>query len=350
LHFDDLGAEIHADSVPPGIGDDLPNLYSSLFSTMDWFETHDDSSGTGVCILEAPRHLLVFDRHGDTLDVLNKTFRIAPADASRACRALFRAFPEVRRIHLEVMTPASSAPAPRLVLYCTDHLIVDLPPTAEEYTESLGRSTRGNLRLWENRMRRDFPDAAVAILPAPEYADTLMEPFLRWKTERFHRRGETTYWERDPALVGRFTALLRRCGEAHVTSIGGVPAAISFAFPVGEEVCSQETSFDPAYERYRLGLLAQYWVACDAAARGFKRVNFLWGTPDYKMHLGATPRRATAISVFRDQRSRLLSIGEAGTVLLRRVRRDGHESYWRARRVAGRAARGLSGAVGVHAD
>jgi hypothetical protein len=49
----------------------------------------------------------VFDRHGDTLDVLNKTFRIAPADASRACRALFRAFPEVRRIHLEVMTPAS---------------------------------------------------------------------------------------------------------------------------------------------------------------------------------------------------------------------------------------------------
>lgn len=348
--YPDLDAEVHPDSVPSGLAAELPDLYGSLFATLDWFETHDDSPGHGACVLAEPRHVLLFDRAGDTVEVLNKAFRIAPADARRACRALFRAFPDVRRIHLEVMFLAAELELPRRVLYWTDHMVVDLPATVDEYTASLGRSTRRNLRLYENRVHRDFPDAAVEIMRPGDRAGELVDLFLAWKNDRFREHGRTTYWERDPALAARFVELLRRCGEAQVTTLAGREAAISFAFPVGEEVCSQETSFDPSLEQYHLGLLAQYWVACDAVRRGAKRFNLLWSTTQYKERLGATPRRATALSVFRSRSARLRSLSEAREVAGRTWRRDSSRLYWRARHAAGRAVHGIVKRNDVHSS
>lgn len=334
VEFPDLRAVVYPASLPPGAGEELETLYSSLFSTLDWFETHDDFAGGGAVVLDDPRHVLVFDVTGDTVRVLNKAFAIPPADARRACLALFRAFPRARRVHLEVMCDPAELGLPVRVLYSTDHMIVDLPETPEAYYQSLGRSMKRNLRNYENRVRRDLPGLTTESGPPGERSRELLETFLGWKRQRFSSHGRTTYWDDDPRLVDRFVALLGRRGEAHVSSLHGRLVAILFIFPVGAAVCAQESAFDPAYEHHRLGLVSQYWATQDVITRGYRSFNLLWGTSGYKEHFGAVAHRATALSVFRRPADRFRYAGEGLTVLRRRLGRT-RAVYWKARRRAG---------------
>jgi hypothetical protein len=107
--------------------------------------------------------------------------------------------------------------------------------------------------------------------------------------------------------------------------------------PVGRATVSLQGAFDPAYKVYRLGMLSSYWAICDAIERGLVQVNLLWGTTDYKSHLGAAPRSAYQISVFRSQTARLHSLDEAASVGKRRIRRTGSRLYWDARHQARRS-------------
>lgn len=337
FHFDDLCAEIHARVDPHKYATELDELYSSLLATVDWFETHEDAPWMGACLLEEPRHVLVFTGKGDTVEILNKAFPIAAADVERACQALFRAFPHARRVRVEVMFPPSELRGPKLVLVRTNHMIVKLPSSEDEYLASLGKSTRKKLRQHMNRLARDFPDVTTEVLSSAgdERVPALFDKLVEWKNARFKERGRTTYWEDYPEMTGSFLTLLKRRGEVHHTTISGETAALAFTFPVGNVMCSQETAFDPAYGRYRLGNISQLWVASDAISRGFSALNLLWGTETHKSLFGATPEQASTLVIFRDARS-FLSAKQTWSVAWRAVRRRAHTEYWRARHAAGR--------------
>jgi CelD/BcsL family acetyltransferase involved in cellulose biosynthesis len=343
LRFADLDASIHPRVDPQGYAAELDVLYSSLFATVDWFETHEDPPWMGACVLERPRHVLLFTGKGDTVEVLNKAFVMAPADAERAFQALFRAFPHVRRIRVEVLFPPSSLHCPKLVLFASNHMVVDLPPTADEYRASLGKRMRKTLRQSMNRLARDFPELTTDVFPSAgdDRAPTLFKQLLEWKTARFAERGLKTYWDEYPEMVESFLALLRRRGEVHLTTVSGDSVALAFVFPVGDAICAQESAFDPAYGRYGLGTLSQHWVMCSAISRKYATVNMLWGGETHKSHFAATPRLASAIVVFRDRRA-FLSSAQTWAITWRSARRQATKQYWRARHSAGRRLRSLS--------
>jgi CelD/BcsL family acetyltransferase involved in cellulose biosynthesis len=331
VSYPDLGATVYLDGVPAGVLDELPGLYNSVFSTPDWWDTHDHRQPAGVCVLERPRHVIAFTVDGDTVDVLNKVFAIGAADARRACLALFRALPQARRVRLEVLFAPRELRLPLRVRAVAEHMVVDLPATVADYDASLGKRTRGNLRNFQNRLRRDHPDVTTRISVPGDGAVALFAQFLEWKQAWFHAHGRTTFWEEKPEHIGQVRELARRRGEAHVTTVDGTPVAIRFLFPVGDSTVSFQGSFDPDYEQYRLGLLSSYWSICDAIERGMKQVNLLWGTTDYKSHLGATPRTAAQVSVFRSQVARLYSLGETREIVTRKLRRRGTSLYWGGR-------------------
>lgn len=341
----DLGAVVHPRVDPQEYAAELDRLYSSLFATVDWFETHDDPAWVGACVLEQPRHVLLFTGKGNTIRVLNKAFPIAPADAERACRAFFKVFTHVRRIHLEVLFPPSELRLPRRVLYSTVHMIVDLPETQEAYLASLSKRMRKHLRTYRNRLDHDFSEVKTEVFPSlgDERVPALFDELLRWKTDRFNARGEKTYWENDPRLIRRFLALLERRGEVRLVTVDERTAAILFDFPVGDSMCAQESASDPDLDYYGMALMSDYWELCDALSRGFRTFNMLWGTEDHKARLGAVPRTATALSIFADQRSRLQSLDEAWEVASRTMRRRATARYWRARHAAGRWLRSRTG-------
>jgi len=341
--YPDLQATVFPGAVPDGVADELPDLYSSLPCTLEWFVCHDRLEPQGACVLNGPRHVLLFRVEGDTIEVLNKTFRIAPVDAARACRALFRALPQARRIHLEVMFPPAELGLPRRALNWTDHMVAHLPPSVEAYAAALGKSTRRDLRKHENRLRRDHPDLSVRTIHPADRSRELFDRFLEWKRERFAAQGRAIMWDTEPRLSEGFVELVRRRGEVQLVSAGGEDISIDFAFPVGHAMYSAQGAFRPDCEEYSLGLLAVRWLAGDAIGRGFSELNLMWGTGDYKERLGARPERATRVSVFRTQQARMYSLDEATEIAVRNVRRAGTRYYWRTRHAAGKATRAATG-------
>jgi hypothetical protein len=335
VHYRDIAATVHFGHIPHALIEELPALYSSIFSTWDYITDCDSTAPAGACVLEDPRHIILFDKDGDTLEILNKVFPIDPNNVIRASRALFRAYPHSRRIHLEVLFPPERLPVPKRVLHSLDHMVVDLPETIEEYRASLGKSTRRTIRSAENRLRRDFPDMRYEMVTDRERMLPLLRQMVDWKVDHFRSRGLTTYWETNPGDVEGFHRLLLRQGEAHVTSIEGRPAAILFDFPVGKERWPLQAAYDPAYERYRLGLLTQFQLACNAIDAGASRLNLQWTSEKHKQHFGARPCCATTLSLFRRPVDRLLFVDEAREIASRRLRQNGARHYWRARHKAG---------------
>jgi hypothetical protein len=342
LVYADLGAVVELGAVDEARFAELPGLYSSLFSTRDWFDRYFPDPPTGCCTLDAPRHVLIFRRDGGTVEIYNRTFEIAPRDAERACRALFRAFPFINRVHLHVLFPPRELRLPLRDLGGRDHMVLDLPETTEAWEASLGRSTRRNLRQYENRLRRAHPDAVTEVVDPSSRAAELLDLIVAWKVARFSARGQVTYWESRPEEYTLMLELLRRGGEAQITTIDGRVAAIVLLFWSGSGVCAQEWAHDPKHEALHLGFVSLRAAVTLAIERGARTMDLLWGNEQYKERFGARRVTSRGLSVFPSQAARVHSLGEARQVAYRRLGREARRRYWQARHQAGRLVRGAA--------
>ncbi len=345
----DLEAVVYVDHVPDGLAAELPGLYGSVFCTEGWFRIFDDKTATGACVLEHPRHVLLYALEDDTIEVLNKAFAMAPDDAARACRALFRALPAARRIHLEVLFPPAELGLPLRVLYSADDQVIDLPSSPEEYYRSLGKRTRKNVRNFANRLRRAHPDARAERFVVGDRADELFDIFLGWHLDRCRSLGIVSGYQKKPRQAAQTTLLIERYGEAQATFIDDEIAALEFLFLFGDQATVYAGAFDPKYGDLDLGFLSTYRAVRDTIGRGARRCHLLWGTDFYKGLLGARPETATRLSVFRSQTARFHSLREAGEARLHGLRSPSAQ-YWRARRAAGQAVRRLSPGARTDAD
>ena len=345
LTFADLGAVVELGEVGDARFAELPVLYASLFSTKNWFDAYFSGPATGCCILDDPRHVLVFRREGGTVEIYNRMFAIAPCDAERACRALFRAFPFVHRVRLHVLFPPRELRLPVRDLGGRDHMMLELPETAEAWEASLGKSTRRNLKLYENRLRRAHPDALTEVIDPASRAAELLDLLVAWKVARFSARGQTTYWESRPEEYALMLELLRRDAEVQITSINGRVAAIVVLFWNGSGVCAQEWAHDPDYESLHLGYTSLRAAVKLAIERGARTMDLLWGNEQYKERFGARHVTSSGVSVFPSQTARVHSLGEARELASRRVGRTARRRYWQARHQAGRLARGATDRV-----
>jgi CelD/BcsL family acetyltransferase involved in cellulose biosynthesis len=339
--YPDLRAVVFLDHVPDGAGEELPALYNSMFSTVEWFAVGDRLEPTGACVLEEPHHVILFHVSGNTIEILNKEFAIGPRSAERLCRALFRAFPSARRIHLEILFPPWELRLPRRILYWSDHMVVDLPETVDDYMASLGKSTRRELRRNWRRLFEAYPTVTTEMLMFSEQPKACIDELVAWKNQRFNARGEQTTWQTNPVASQEFGELVQRLGRIRVLRIDSQAAAITFTFPVGDTVYSFHSGFDPAYESFSLGSLETLGTISDAIRTGHKHVSLLWGQEEHKRQFGAKPHRATRLSVFRREVDRLHSLDEGWEVAWRNLREGGQRRYWRARHAAARQARRL---------
>ncbi len=315
LRYADLGATVYPYRVPRELAEELPARYGSVPSTLDWFLAWDRRPPTGACVLDGPRHVVLFRIEGATIEVLNKVFEMAPSDAERLCRALFRALPLALRIHVDVMFPPYELGLAHRRLLNLDYLMLDLPDSVAAYDESLSRGARHWVRRGTNRLRRDHPSVSTEVVATGQGAERLVRQVADWKIARFRQRHRAASWETEDDRVARTAALVARCGHAQVTTIGGRVAAIVLVCRAGDGVLFTEVGFDPAYERYQLGFLAVYWAIREAVAQGARRGNLHVDTADFKVRLGARRVPVVTLSVFRSALWRPLYAGEAARLL-----------------------------------
>ncbi|NLE22575.1 MAG: GNAT family N-acetyltransferase [Actinobacteria bacterium] len=332
----DLGAVIHTDGVPRDLAAEIPGLHGCLFTTLEYQTAVKHEHPTGVCVLEDPRHVLLFTRRGAEVDVHNRACVCGPGEIDRIHRALFRAFPDVRRVRLDVVFPPGELPAAWSPVDELTYMMIDLPSSVDEYHQSLGKSTRKTIRGYGNRLRRDHPDVRMETVSPAGRGREFVDKLVEWKIRRFRECGRTTYWEADPDMAEGAAALLELVGQCRVTYIGGAEAAIHLCLRSGDTVAGYEGAYDPAYQSYRLGFLTMYDAVCAAIESGAARFNAMAGVSASKELLGAKPVVARRVTIHRSALRRSLYLlggkasrrpaGRAALRVAHWLRRDGRAS------------------------
>ena len=323
--FPDLGATLHCGDPESRLSRELPERYSSCFATLEYFILYDHVTEACVCELDDPRHVIFFTHGGRTADVLNKLIDIEPDVVVRLARAIFRAYPKVDRIRMEVKFPPEELRRPLRVRLRNDDLVIQLPATLDEYRAGLGKRTRQNINQYSNRLARRYPDFRLTTLEKDAIPFALVEQVADWNRERMHKKGAVSLYELNPEKLAPLWNLLRSHGVALCGHIGDDCVASQLFFHVGHETWVHTVGFDSSYEDVHLGLLMAYYTVVDSIERGSSRMHMLWGTPVYKQRLGAEPVPAYQVSLFRTARLRAAYAFE-----------NWHEDelsriYWRAR-------------------
>jgi hypothetical protein len=299
--------------------DALPALYGSLRSTRPWFSAFDKPPN-GVCTLTDPEHILVLRIDGDRVDVMNKGIAILPEDARRVCEAIFASAPGTTRIRMEVPFPPSELGLPHRVMETICPLLIDLPETEDEYHSSLGSRTRKNLRNYQNRLCASHPDAETDVRsPNGDEMRSLVDQFVCWNIARMRAQGRTSGFAKDRKRKDQVTDLMvQGRADAVTTHIDGHLAAVEFIHLVGRAAAIYAGSFDQRYADLHLGFLSTYWAIRQTVRAGARRCDLMWTGDYYKRLFGARPVTASRLSVFQNERDRLLALDEVRQITWRR--------------------------------
>ena len=304
--FPDLGAVVHLDDVPAELLDELPGLYSSAFSTAEYFAIYDGPRRVSACELSEPRHVIVFTSHGATADVLNKVIDIAPTEVERVASAIFRARPEIRRLRAELKFAPRELGLPARELYRQDNQVVELPGSVEAWERRLGAPTRRHLRAYRNRLRRKHPDFDLRTLEGAQITQELVERAFAWNRESVRAKGGGWFYDDQPEAAHKLWRLVQSRGVALCGYAGGECVSVSMSMVVGRDCWGLLGGFDAAYADAHLGFLMTSLTVAESISRGCARLQMSWGDAAYKQHLGAAPVAAYRASIYRSRLDRAL--------------------------------------------
>jgi hypothetical protein len=333
LRLPQHGAEVFIDCSLEEFAAELSGRYGSFFSTSEYFAMYAHPPNYNACVLEAPRHAILFSVDGHTADLLNRLIDIEPEALERAAAAIFAALPHVHRILTEIKFPAAEVRRSHRVTQTSEDMVVDLPADADAYHDQIGNTTRKHLRQYGNKLRREYPGFELRRLERDEISMALVEQTVAWTNERVRAKGDVSVYEEDPRKVERLWRLLQPYGLALCGSIDDDLVAAQLILHVGRDTWIHTVGFDSRYERIHLGLLMTYYSILESIERGCRRTHMLFGTPVYKQRLGAKPVTARLVSLFRSPAYKALYAREVGEILVR----DRQRIYWEARHRAGYA-------------
>lgn len=315
--YADLGAAIYRGSAPAQLTKKLPALYSSFFCTREYFDLYDEPETTHVCVVGHRPDVVCFTISDSTAEILNKVAHIDPGSVERASTAIFRAWPGVRRIHIETMFPPDALDCPTRELLCAAEFVIALPNSESDYRCMLGRATRNAVRYRTKQLYGRYPDFHLRVFEREEISPDLVHQVIMWHLERMHTKGIESLWEDQPLRQEKFSHLAQLQGTALCGYVGGRCVAANLMFFVGQDSWLRVSGFDRAFEDVSLGYLMTFFSIVESIHRGCERCHLGWGTPEYKQRLGAIPVSAYRVSIYRSRLWRALFIREKAFLLYR---------------------------------
>lgn len=339
IRFDDLSSTVYVGEVPAWAAAALPGLYHSFFSTMEYFRTYDAAVRISTCVLDDPRHIIMFTTAGRHLVVLNKVFDIDPDSADRLCATLFRLYPRTRKIRLEIMFHPSLLKWPSRTLLTGEDNVIWLPSTEQEYMAQLGASTRKKLGQHWRRLVQAHPDVRVESVAGEAVSADLVHAVVEMNRRRMTAIGARSMY--DAANESKLLRITRAHGRAVTVTAGRDLVAAAICQDTGDHATIQMHGYDSGFGGYSPGLEVLYQTVTDAVRRGRAAVHFGWGREGFKQRLGAAALPTWTLSVYRSHLGWWVALDDVlGLTLrgcrrrLRRLRRPGVRTA--VRRVVGR--------------
>lgn len=341
--------EIHNEEVPPAAEAALERLYGNLFSLPAYYRVVGAARNASAYVVrrgDSIDEVWLFHHEGRNIRVINEGIRIDDAGVQRFASHVFAAYPSAHVIVFHAVQPQlQTLPWPYQRANCLEDMVLTLPRSADEYTASLGKSTRSYINRYLKKLKRDFPSFEFRVFRADEADPRDILRIIEFNRQRMACKGKTSI--NDDEMAQRIVRLARERGLIGVITLGGRICAGTINYRVHDNYFLESLAHDPAYDDYRLGTLCCYLTICECIASGGNEYHFLWGQDDYKSRLLGVQRDLDDLVLYRSRLHMLLHgvtvAQHAANALLRQAR------LWlrRARRSDSVAGRMVSGALDV---
>lgn len=313
MTYVDLGATVRRADEPGGdFGFRL--LYETCFGLPEPLRAYDGSQPLHECRLEPPAFRVRFFVAGRTAYLLGSLLEPEQRCVDRVCRAVFRAFPRVLRLLVEVRGSDPLMGLTHRTLAEGGDYVVSVPPTAEEYVASLGKATRRNMRFYEAKFRRECPEGELKMVSGEALTANIVKRVVDWNVGRMRAKGIVSKYEKLPDLRGALTDFTVRQGQAAAVWCGTKLVSGVLGHREDGDCWLAISAYDTSYERFHLGLLTWYWAISECCGKA-ERVHLGAGTSTYKERLGAREVPAAAFAVYRSPLARYLVPGEVAVRL-----------------------------------
>jgi hypothetical protein len=242
--------------------------------------------------------IFLFTLSARSVQVLNEMIALERAEVERFASHIFNRFSGVDII----LFNAVAAGFTRLALPFQRHrmsedIVLTMPPTAQEYLASLGKSTRKTIKGYSNRLRRAFPSFRYQVFEGGQVDVRHILDIIAFKRQRLAARNKASGIDQEETQ--RLIALVRRYGLVGVATIDGRICAGAISCRVGGHYFMLLSAHDPQYDSYRLGMLCCYFAVCDCIARGGSECHFLRGRYGYKTMLLGQRRDFHRLLIYR---------------------------------------------------
>ena len=286
---DDMGAvtHIYENGIPDFAEATLESLYECHMTTMLRFQQYYPLQAAKTYVSrigDAIDALFIFRKDRDEVHVYNEQIPISPVQLKRFAAAVFRHYPDVRRLFLyAVDVPTETLPFPHQRLECLEDITLPLPRSRAEYISMLGKNMAVKIRRSDKKLMSDFASVKKEFIPSTMVPDNILHRIIEFSRMRMAVKGQACYHTDEETR--KMIALVKRYGIVCTVTIDGELCAGVIMLRIGSTYTMLTIAHHPDYDRYNLGTLSCYYGITHAIENGGKRFNFGWGPYEYKYRL-----------------------------------------------------------------
>ena len=297
--------EFYLGQVPPFAEAALARLYPHLFSSLAFVRVFQAVDGVSTYVMrqgETITACLLFRQTATRVEVLNQHVAINASVVEAFAAQVFTRFADVLTINLlHVETTVQRLRFPLQRHNSAEDYLLRLPPTAQEYTQQLGKATRRNIKRHGARLLEDHPSFLLRFYTAETIRSADVTLLLQMSEAKIVSQGKR--FAVDPDYARGMMRLTRECGFVAVATIDARLCAGLICFQTGSGFVAQVVAHDTAYDSYGLGTLCYYRTICEAIERGGTLFNLGIQRYDYKTRLLGLRRGLDKVRIYRSPRT-----------------------------------------------
>lgn len=297
----EISTTFYINEVPPFVENELQRLYAHIHASLPFVETFN--SPGQICTYVArrggtPIAVLLFRLKRRSIIILTKMLRLDSLELQRFAASAFDQFPSVGVISFKsLQTNLSDFPYPIQRAHSREDLVITLPSTVEDYTASLGKSTRKNLKRRRTHLEQDFPSVRFQSYEKEDIDENIILHLI--KLSELRVSAKKFNFSIDSDYARGMLDLARRYGVLDVIWIDGRLCSGSLSYRIGESQFGEVIAHDELYNDYSPGMLCYYWAVCESIGKGVKKFHLGSGRLEYKVSLLGVQQSMEQVDVYR---------------------------------------------------
>jgi hypothetical protein len=320
----DTAIACHEGEIPSFVESELERLYGHIYSSLQYFRLFKPPDNVNTYVVrngERINTLLLFRCENGKAEVFNEMIRIDEAEVSRFADFIFTGFPSVSVISFQaIQTSVQWLPFPFQQYNEKEEFAIRLPATPDEYTASLGKATRSNIKRYSRRLAESFPGFTHKTYENGEVDEQQVRAILQISKVRMTDKKKK--FSVDEKMAEGLVELSKTCGFVNVVMIGDRICAGSVSYRIGANYFAFVNAHDPEFDSYWLGTLCYYYTICASIVRGGKRLHMGWGRYEYKSRLLGEQQDFDSLVIYRSYAQMALHCDSViKTAVKRHVRR-----------------------------